>query len=258
MVRVQNVNTTDIAGAIRLARGTMGSVFNADDNDIPFFRSAVLPDAYLAFNNCFSEGHVPGRHLNALLTAEAVLGEPADEEVIAKHRRAALYSYGGSLPLPLNRDKVGGTAPPLPAPQPARRVSRPLRPRPLPRRRLGQGDGRGEHRHDPPLLGRRSAAGTGRPSQPRASPWSNWKSTSSRRIVSPPPRSSAASPARSARWSSTTPRQARRQPWISHSRSKRRPSPTTSGRTAPTTCSASRSIPTPPPAPSPPWPSSPI
>ncbi len=109
MVRVQNVNTTDIAGAIRLARGTMGSVFNADDNDIPFFRSAVLPNAYLAFNNCFSEGHVPGRHLNALLTAEAVLGEPADEEVIAKHRDAAMYSYGGSLPLPLNRDKIGGT-----------------------------------------------------------------------------------------------------------------------------------------------------
>ena len=109
MTQVANVNTTDIPGAIRLARQTMASVFNADDNDIPFFRSAVLPVAYLAFNDCFSEGHVPGRHLNALLTAEAVLGEPADEEVVAKHRQAAMYSYGGVLPLPLNRDKVGGT-----------------------------------------------------------------------------------------------------------------------------------------------------
>ena len=107
--QVGNVNTTDIAGAIRLARRTMASVFNADDNDIPFFRSAVRPDVYLAFNDCFSEGHVPGRHLNALLTAEAVLGEPAEEAVMAKHRRAAMYSYSGALPLPLNRDRVGGT-----------------------------------------------------------------------------------------------------------------------------------------------------
>jgi hypothetical protein len=109
VAQVHNVNTTDIAGAIRLACRTMASVFNADDNDIPFFRSSVLPEAYLAFNNCFSEGHVPGRHLNALLTAEDVLGEPADEEVVARHRAAAVYSYGGALPLPLNRDKIGGT-----------------------------------------------------------------------------------------------------------------------------------------------------
>jgi hypothetical protein len=108
VTQVQDVNTTDIAGAIRLARQTMGNVFNADDNDIPFFRSVVRPTVYLSFHESFSEAHVPGRHLNALLTAEEVLGEPADEETIAKHRRAALYAYSGPLPLPLNRDHVGG------------------------------------------------------------------------------------------------------------------------------------------------------
>ena len=48
----------------------MSNVFNADDNDIPFFRSEVLPNPRLSFSNIHSESHVPGRHLNALLEAE--------------------------------------------------------------------------------------------------------------------------------------------------------------------------------------------
>ena len=43
MGRVSNVNTTDILGAIRLGCRTMSSVFNAYDNDTPFF------GAYLTF-----------------------------------------------------------------------------------------------------------------------------------------------------------------------------------------------------------------
>ena len=65
--RVDGVNTTDIVGAIRLGCETMGRVFNADDGDIPFFRSTVWPVAELAFNDSHTESHVPGRHLNALL-----------------------------------------------------------------------------------------------------------------------------------------------------------------------------------------------
>ncbi len=108
MTKLQDVNTTDLAGAIRLACQTMGNVFNADDNDVPFFRSVVWPEARLSFSENFSEAHVPGRHLNALLTAEAVLGVEIPEEVVDKHARAAFFSYSGPVALPLNRTTVDG------------------------------------------------------------------------------------------------------------------------------------------------------
>ena len=108
MGRVSNVNTTDIVDAIRLGCRTMSSVFNADDGDVPFFKSTVRPDARLAFDPSHSESHVPGRHLNALLTAEDVSGIAADESAILKHTKAALFSYGGPVPVPLNRARVGG------------------------------------------------------------------------------------------------------------------------------------------------------
>ena len=108
MPRLNDVNCTDLTDAIRLGCRTMQSVFNADDDDIPFFSSIVLPRAELAFNDCHSESHIPGRHLNALLTAESVVGVAVEEDAVAKHRRAALFSYGGALPLPLNRQGIGG------------------------------------------------------------------------------------------------------------------------------------------------------
>ena len=66
-MKLSNVNTTDIKAAIELGCRTMSNVFNADDNDIPFFGSEVLPNPRLSFSNVHSESHVPGRHLNALL-----------------------------------------------------------------------------------------------------------------------------------------------------------------------------------------------
>ncbi len=104
-----NVNTTDIASAIMLGCGTMGRVFDPADNDIPFFESRVRPTASLGFNPSHSEAHVPGRHLNALLHAEHAIGVEVPDEVIEKHARAAFFSYSGALPLPLNRDRIGGT-----------------------------------------------------------------------------------------------------------------------------------------------------
>jgi len=106
--QLHDVNTTDMAAAIRLGCRAMSSVFNADDNDIPFFASRVWPTAELNFNDFHSESHVPGRHLNALLNAEEVLGIRIDEAVIEKHARAAFYAYSGALPLPLNRAKIDG------------------------------------------------------------------------------------------------------------------------------------------------------
>ena len=105
---LSDVNTTDIEAAIRLGCRTMCSVFNADDQDIPFFSSQVWPEAKLSFSQMHSESHVPGRHLNALLNAENALGHYVDEGCIARHARAAFLSYSGELPLPLNRDRVGG------------------------------------------------------------------------------------------------------------------------------------------------------
>lgn len=109
MAQLQNVNTTDVLDAIRLGCRTMQSVFNADDNDIPFFRSRLYPEAYLAFSANVTESHVPGRHLNALLSAEDAAGIDIDEEAVRKHANAAFFSFGGPLPFPLNRKEI--TAP---------------------------------------------------------------------------------------------------------------------------------------------------
>ena len=108
MSRIQNVNSNDIADAIRLGCRTMQNVFNADDNNVPFFRSLIQPEVLLGFSSAHSESHVPGRHLNGLLEAEDVVGLRIDEEAIENHRRAAILSYSGPLALPLNREEIGG------------------------------------------------------------------------------------------------------------------------------------------------------
>ena len=108
MPTLSNVNTSDIGSAIELGCKTMSGVFNADDNDIPFFASEVLPNPQLSFSRIHGESHVPGRHLNALLTAEDIVGIAISEETVKKHSAAAFFSFSGSAPLPLNRDNLGG------------------------------------------------------------------------------------------------------------------------------------------------------
>ncbi len=108
MGRLSDVDTHDIADAIRLGCRTMCSVFNSDDDNTPFFGSQVLPEPRRSFSSAHSEAHVPGRHLNALLRAEDAMGVDVCEECIAAHERAAFLSYSGPIPLPLNRDRPGG------------------------------------------------------------------------------------------------------------------------------------------------------
>ena len=110
MSQLANVNTDDIPEAIRLGCQTMGQVFNRDDDLRPFFGSRVWPDPELAFSPVHSESHVPGRHLNALLHAEDILGSsvPLDEETVHLHAQAAFFSYSGAVPLPLNREFLDG------------------------------------------------------------------------------------------------------------------------------------------------------
>ena len=64
MGKLQDVNTSDVADAVRLGCRTMGKVFNA------------------------------------LLSARDVLGIEVEEAVIEKHRRAAFFSYSGPIPCP--------------------------------------------------------------------------------------------------------------------------------------------------------------
>lgn len=104
MTKILNVNTSDIHTAIKLGCHTMSNVFNANDNEVPFFGSEVIPNPKLSFSNIHSESHVPGRHLNALLTAENVLDIDIDQSAVEKHEAAAALSYSGHLVFPLNRE----------------------------------------------------------------------------------------------------------------------------------------------------------
>ncbi len=108
MGKLKHVNSIDLQGAIAQGCQTMQRVFNADDDNIPFFKSVLAPEARLSFNASHSESHVPGRHLNALLAAEAVAGVEIDEQAVHHHARAAFFSFSGPLPLPLNRQVIGG------------------------------------------------------------------------------------------------------------------------------------------------------
>ncbi len=109
--RLHDVNTTDLAGAIRLGCQSMSRCFNADDGDLPFGGARVRPDARLAGSY---EAHIPGRHLNALLSAEEAAGVTLDESAVDKHARAAFFSYSRA-PLPLHRggEHTGGRGDPV-------------------------------------------------------------------------------------------------------------------------------------------------
>ena len=107
---VREVNQTSVAAAIeRSCSGALVCVFNADDPErVPFFGSTVFPVPELLFSEHHSESHVPGRHLNALLSAEGILGVKIEEDAVKQHAHAAFFSYSGAVCLPLNRSEVGG------------------------------------------------------------------------------------------------------------------------------------------------------
>jgi hypothetical protein len=108
MTKLNDVNTTDIVDAIRLGCRTMSNLFNADAGDIPFFDIVARPEAKMSYCPHTSEAHVPGRFLNAMLTAEDIVGIKLDELAVEKLTRAAFLAYEGTLPLPLNRNEIGG------------------------------------------------------------------------------------------------------------------------------------------------------
>ena len=84
MARLANVNTTDIADAIRLGCRRMHRV-NADDL------------------------HNGGRYLNALLHAEEILGVSLDEDYVTRMADGVLETYGGPVPLPARQRQRDGS-----------------------------------------------------------------------------------------------------------------------------------------------------
>ncbi|MPZ96183.1 MAG: hypothetical protein GEU96_15045, partial [Propionibacteriales bacterium] len=94
---------------IELGCEPMQRVFNADDNDIPWFGHDSQPElngrSRFGYSGAHDESHVPGRHLLALLEASSI-GVAVPEAAIRKHRDALYFSLGREVPLPQNRGAI--------------------------------------------------------------------------------------------------------------------------------------------------------
>ncbi|MDE0610094.1 MAG: hypothetical protein OXH77_09325 [Anaerolineaceae bacterium] len=106
MSRQLRVNTVDIRDAVQLGCQTMTRAFNRHDADRPFFSAFVRPAARLGWSSQYTDAHVPGRHLNALVAAKTNLGLEIDDETVRKHADAMFFSFSGEIPLPLNRATI--------------------------------------------------------------------------------------------------------------------------------------------------------
>ena len=111
MARLSNVNSTDLRDAVRLGCQTMTRAFNPHDADRPFFSAFVRPAGRLGWSSHYSDAHVPGRHLNALVAAKTCLDLEVDEAALRKHADALYFSYSGEIPLPLNRASIRASKP---------------------------------------------------------------------------------------------------------------------------------------------------
>ena len=111
MTRLENVNTVDVRDAVQLGCHAMTRGFNPHDADRPFFSACIRPTACLGWSNFYSDAHVPGRHLNALVAARKYMNVDIDEEAIKKHADALFFSYSGEIPLPLNRASITARKP---------------------------------------------------------------------------------------------------------------------------------------------------
>ena len=100
MAKLNEINTKDILSAISMGCNAMSSCFNAEDDNIPYFRAIIKPSAFLGIS---LESHMPGRHLNALLNTENATGMNISEEAVDNHTKAAFLSYSGALAFPMDR-----------------------------------------------------------------------------------------------------------------------------------------------------------
>ena len=108
--KLADVNTTNIRAAVELGCQSLSKVFNENDAQVgaPFFWINLRPGVDMSFSDAFSDAQVPGKSLLGLLTAEKAFGVRIDPTVVERYARVAFFSYGGSVPFPLNRNAVDG------------------------------------------------------------------------------------------------------------------------------------------------------
>jgi hypothetical protein len=86
-----DVNTRSIRLAIEEGRRPMGEFFDSRHGQLPFFGNRMTGERFgNVHHESFSMAHIPGRWLNALLNAQDVLHEPADETAV---ERLANWAY---------------------------------------------------------------------------------------------------------------------------------------------------------------------
>ena len=77
------VNTTDLRRAIAEGLAPMHKMLDPDHNRLPYFYNQVVgPDIGLSHHISYSLSHVPGRWLNAILSAEDSVGISSDEKLV--------------------------------------------------------------------------------------------------------------------------------------------------------------------------------
>ncbi|MEG0494357.1 MAG: hypothetical protein RR696_14275, partial [Clostridia bacterium] len=79
------VNKRNLTVAIKEGLRPMTCFFDSEHNDLPFFGNSMTQANFgNSHHSSFSMAHIPGRWLNALLNAENVLQQPANESAINK------------------------------------------------------------------------------------------------------------------------------------------------------------------------------
>src|SRR6188768_3580365 len=94
MVRLADVDSSDLESAVRLGCHAMGAAF-AVSGDGPLFEAPLAPEPVLAFHPWFSDAHIPGRHLVALLNAERTFAVAIDESLVERHQEALWRAFSG-------------------------------------------------------------------------------------------------------------------------------------------------------------------
>lgn len=95
-----STNTTNLQAAIDLGCVPMERTYDPMRDRLPYFGNQVVGTAVgsVHFAN-YSIAHVPGRWLNALLSAEAAIGRPADHDAIDTLARWTYRAFEGPFAL---------------------------------------------------------------------------------------------------------------------------------------------------------------
>lgn len=95
-----STNTTNLQAAIDLGCVPMERMYETMRDRLPYFGNQVMGPAVgsVYFAN-YSIAHVPGRWLNALLSAEAAIGRPADPDAIDTLARWTYRAFQGPFAL---------------------------------------------------------------------------------------------------------------------------------------------------------------